>query len=222
MARTNKTNIKNAALALVGEKTTAANTVRAKLVDSLYDIAKDEIFELPINWRFATARDTLTAHADEPEHGQYDYQYVLPSDCARVIAQVDADNDNKEFEHRIETLVSVSGGKETEQTVLLSDEDECYLKYIRYCDDVSRWPAYFKRLVILNLAIYICEPLKQDKQKKNQLIVMFEEAKKAAEEANGMLDTDTDSNYINYDKGNTDVVDAATVSEADKNYIIER
>ena len=49
----------------------------------------------------------------------------------------------------------------------------CFIKYIRERVNVGVWPAWFGRLVALDLAIVLCEPLKQDKQKKNQLLIMM-------------------------------------------------
>ena len=221
-----KITIINAAVLLVGaEKLTALTDNRraARLADSMYELARNEVFDFSIDFKFATARAELSQLSTAPAFGRYDYQYELPSGCRRVIAQIDEGDDGTEYECRRELWVETSGNKEIEHDVLLTNEDEAFIKYIRIRENEAKWPAWFAKLVILNLALYLCEPLKQDKQKKNQIWLMLYDpedgAYKKAKEANGKEDVDVSSNNVRLDKGNTDVVDAASGAEASKKHI---
>lgn len=214
----------NAALMLNGAKKITSltdNTKSARLANTMYEVARNEMFDLPIDFKFATTRTELSALSTAPACG-YDYQYELPSGCRRVLALVDEDGDKVEYKHRVELLVETSGSQEIERDVLLTDQSEVFIKYIRLRENVAKWPAWFARLVILNLAIYLCEPLKQDKQKKNQLLMMYEDARLKAEEANGLSDADVSDDNVALDKGNQDVIKAASDEETEEKYIIQR
>lgn len=211
----------NAALLLIGAKKISSltdATKAARLASSLYELARNEIFDLPIDWKFATTRAELSAYATDPLFG-YDYQYELPAGCRRVVAMVDEEGDEVEYEWRTEVVVTGAGVGQKERNMLLTNQSEAFIKYIVIRTNLSRWPGWFTKLVYVNLAILLCEPLKQDKQKKNQLLIMYEEAYKKAEAANGMSDVDVSSDNIRFDRGNTEVVDAARSEQANKRYI---
>ncbi len=216
--------IKNLALTLVGAKklTTASDASKAgRLTSSLFELSRGGMFALPVNWKFATTRAELGATTD-PAFGYYDHQFILPADCVRVIAQVDEDSDKIEYEHRREVFIDTSNNK---HEVILTNQDDCFIKYICLRVNVGKWPAYFARLVALDLAILLCEPLKQDKAKKNQLLVLMTASVDGwlakAIQANGMEDKDVTRNMTSIDKGNTDVLDAALGKIVDK-YLIVR
>jgi len=270
----------NMALLLTGSKkldNLSDDTKSTRLANEAYDDARNEMFELPYDWKFATIRAELTtlyrltvdtAPADEawsagatitgstsgetayivsvesdtvylvngltddftdgeeltdgtnavdcatgypvvtelePVSG-FDHQYVIPSACKRLISMVNEEGDDVQYAWRREVLVDAAGN---ELAVLLTDEaSDIFIKYIHLVETVSFWPAWFTKLVYINLAIILCEPLKQDKLKKNQLIVMFEQALEKAIEANGLEDTDVSSQGVPWDAGNTDVVSA--------------
>ncbi len=215
--------IVNAALMLVGaEKLTALTDASksARLATAMFDIVRDEIFEIGIDWNFAIARSQLSQLSATPAFG-YNYQYQLPSGCLRVLACVDEGDRELEFEWRREVYVSVSGTEDVETDVIACDEDELYIKYLRRRTNCGCWPAYFTKLVYLNLALLLCEPLKQDKQKYNQIAVMFDNAIVRAEMANARENVNVSGDSINIDKGNSDVIDAATDSEVETEYIKE-
>ena len=217
-----KVDVINAALLLIGaEKLTATTdaTKAARLATSMYDIALREVHDLPIDWRFATARAELAQMSDAPIFGEYDYQYELPAKCRRILAVVDEAGDKTEYEWGREVAVITSGGRDEEYDVFLANQDEAFIKYIRLREDPNKWPGYFIRLVYLTLAILLCEPLKQDKQKKNQLMLMYDDAYNKARTGNGMENADTSDDGVRLDLGNTEIVDAATIEEVSKKYI---
>jgi len=217
-----ETNIKNAALALIGAENITSptdNSREARFTKELYPIAVREIYDYPlIDWSFATARAELSRLSDAPLLGTYDYQYSLPAKCRRIVALCDEDGDEIEYEWRRE--VYVSGNSETD--VMLTDQNEAFVKYIRERSDTDKWPAYFAKMVYTRLAILLCAPLKADKQKKQQLLNLWQEAVIDAKTGNGMEGGDVNKDNIPIDKGNTDVVDASTKEEVTKKYIIQR
>lgn len=220
---TNKTDVKNLALTLVGAKTltSAADASKAaRLTNSLFELSQGGMFALPVDWKFATARAELGS-TTTPEFGQYGYQFVLPAGCVRVIAVVDEDDDAIEYKHRRE--VYVSGNDQTD--VVLTHLSTCFIKYILLRENVGKWPAWFARLVALDLAILLCEPLKQDKAKKNQLLQIMADPVNGwlakAIQANGREDMDVSAGSVSLDKGNTDVLDVA-IEDVTRKYIILR
>lgn len=220
-----KIDVVNLAMVLVGAKVLTGLTdasKAARLSNSLYELSSRGMMELPENWKFLTARAELGQNSNEPISGVYSYQYNIPPKCLRVIANHDADDDKIEFPYKRE--VYVSGSAETD--VILTNQDTCFIRYIRERVDVARWPAWFARIVALDLAIVLCEPLKQDKPKKNQLLAMMTEPAYGwlakAIQANGLEDVDVDDNNVSLDKGNNDVINAAGVTEVIRRYIQTR
>lgn len=222
-----RTSVQNMALILVGGKKviTDADAVKgARLVKSLFEMSYKAMLVLPLNWKFATTRDSFTS-TTAPTIGQYAYRYIIPKECLRIIAQIDVDDDTVEYAHRIENFVLSN----RPTPVVVSDESTFYCKYIFDLgddSDIGRWPPYFAKLVALDLAILLCEPLKQDKKKKNQLLVMMTEPHigwmAMAVQGNAMEDMDVSDRSMDLGKGNDDVLDAATTSEVTKSYIVQR
>lgn len=216
-----KIGIYNLAITLVGgAKITSltGNSKEVRLANTLFDFSAHGMFGLPIDWRFATARAELSRLSDDPDSGPYDYQFVLPEKCERVIAVVDEDSDDAQYEYDREVFVSGS----TEYEVVLVNELTCFIKYIRYRVNIGSWPAWFARLVGLDLAILLCEPLKKDKQKKSQLYSLLTAPATGwlarAIQANAMENARTNQNNENLNAGNDDVLNASISSVIDKRY----
>ena len=225
-----KTAIQNLAIVLVGGKTIVSASDKSKaalLVKSLWDISYRGMLELPYDWEFAVTRQEITGNlTTTPAIGHYGYRYKLPELCLRVIAQIDRYDDNVESEHRIENFMD-SNNKTF--PVIVTNESKCYIKYI--CDlgqdyEIRRWPGWFARIVALDLAQQMCEPLKQDKQKVNQLDAKMNLPvigwMARAIQANGLYGMDTTSNNDDTSKGNNDVVNAAAEMVSTRSRIIER
>jgi len=225
-----KTAIQNLAIVLVGGKTIVADTdatKAAQLASSLWEISYRGMLELPYNWEFAVTRDEITGNlTTTPVIGHYGYRYKLPKLCLRVISQIDQYDDNVEYEHRIENFMD-SDNKT--HPVIVTNESTCFIKFI--CDlgqdyEVRRWPGWFARIVALDLAQQMCEPLKQDKQKVNQLDIKMNLPvygwMARAIQANGLFGMDTTDNYDDTDKGNNDVINASRSVDSTWQHIIER
>jgi hypothetical protein len=285
--------ILNVALALVGIKRatdTAENRKAIRVYDAIYEQARNECFDLPHDWKFATARKELSliyeltidsvptpvawsagvtltgatssttctvvskvsntvylitkpsgdftdgevisdgtnsrdcgagypaAEEKTPDFG-YDHQYKLPANFRRVIGMFDKANRQVSYEYRRELYVD-DGDNEID--IFATDESEAFIKFICLRTNVATWPAWFARLVILNIAMYLCEPMKQKQSKQNQLERMWLEALEKAISSNGLEDVDVNSSYEDIDRGNTDIVDAAGDEGVNKRYIVQR
>lgn len=203
----------NAALMLVGaEKINSLtdNTKSARLASNILEQCTLEVFDLPIDiengWKFAKARAQLARLNTDPAFGSYDYQYNLPDNCRRILHMCDVDGDKTEYEFRREVYISGS----TKTAVILTNEETVYVKYMAYIDDPAMRPAWFNKLIIINIALYLFEPLKQTTQMFNKIMGMFDVALDWAKSANASEDVDVNDNNENLDTGNNDVVNAAT------------
>lgn len=215
-----ETNIKNAALSLIGAPliiTPTEDSKGAKTSKELYPLAVREVYEYPlIDWSFAISRAKLSRLADAPVFGSYDYQYALPARCLRVVSLCDEKGDETEYEGSREVYVDANS---REYDVLLTNQDEAFVRYIRERSDTNSWPAYFAKMVYTRLAILLCAPLKADKQKKQQLLELWKEAIIEAKTGNGCEDVDVSDDNVPLDKGNTDVVKAAIDKKIPRRYI---
>jgi hypothetical protein len=218
-----KIDVVNLAVLLTGaEKITSlsGNSKAVKLYNSLFELSYRGMLELPVEWGFARTWATLS-ETTSPTLTQFDYRYLLPSDCLRVYAVIDEYDNDMEVTYRRENYKEGANLYAT----ILTDEDECHIRYLRDIDNVAYWPGWFCRLVGIDLAILMCEPLKQDKQKKNQLMNMMVEpslgALPRAIAANALEDMETVDNKA-LKRGNTDVLDASIAQEATQTYIVTR
>lgn len=209
---TNKTDIINAGLFAIGAKKIFAptdNSKSARLANSIYKFAQGLVFDMPINWHWATARSNALAQLTDPATG-YDHQYALPDNIVRPIAMVDENGDAVEYEW--ETGVFIETGATTKITKTLQtnlDDTEVFIKYIVFIEDEAMYPAWFAQLIALKIALYVSEPIKQHTPHYTKVKDMWDEALTIAEEANAMwnVKTNKDSRQ-SIDKGNTSLVDA--------------
>lgn len=209
-----KLQIINAGRAMVGAGLMTSLTdrsVSAKLTLAIYPVARLEVFDLPIDWHFAIARKQLAQRTETPDFG-YDYMYNLPPGLRRVLTQVDVSGDETEYEWRREVYINDAS---RQFDVMLTDEDSpVYIKFIVDRPNEGIYPAWFARLVYLNLAYMLAQPLKKDKAKVADLFQIYELAKIEAEAANAMEIGKVSDKNVNLLKGNTDVLDAAQGDES--------
>lgn len=217
-----KLQIINAGRAMVGAGLMTSLTDRsesAKLTLAIYPVARLEVFDLPIDWYFATARKQLAKRTETPDFG-YDYMYNLPPGLRRVLVQVDESGDEVEYEWRREVYIN----EDSEQfDVMVTDRDSpIYIKFIVDRPNEGVYPAWFARLVYLNLAYMLAQPLKKDKAKVADLFQIYELAKVEAEAANAIEIGQVSEKYVNLLKGSTEVIDAAEGFESTENQTILR
>lgn len=203
--------VANLALLLVGEKKITSLTGDDKaevLANTVATQKMNECFDMPIDWKFATARLALTAHTADPAFGSYDYYYIIPSACRRIIALVDEYGDTLEIPWRRELHVTTA---ETPvlTPVIACNESAAYAKYIYLISDTALWPSWFTWLAACKIALVLVEPLRQDGGNlKNKVMIAYENALNDAKAGNAIWDVDTDGN-TNLDYGNTSVINAA-------------
>lgn len=103
-------------------------------------------------WRFAKDRVQLSQDTVAPVFG-WDHAYHLPNDFLRSVMVWDGSDNptgESEYDHELEGLR------------LLTDEDEVYLKYIRWVSDTGAWDPLFTEVFTLYLAKKLVIPLSQD------------------------------------------------------------
>ncbi len=223
-----KVDIINLALSLVGAKKLIAvsdNTKAAKLAASLFKTSYRAMAELPHNWKFLTARKQLGA-LDDPDFGSWEHQFEISPNVLRIIAQIDVDDDSLEYSGEREVYIDSSN---VEHDAWLTNQTTCYIRYIRdrgTDQAIARWPGWFSRIVALDLGILLCEPLKQDKVKKNQLLAMMASPVEGwmakAIMANALENIVTSRSGVPLDKGNQDVINASGPIAIDRKFIQTR
>lgn len=215
--------ISNVALAMTGADPITGFTddsESARFCKSLYPVARDETFDLPHNWKFAKTRVQLPQLSTEPAFGGFEFQYTLPDNNRRLLAVIDVDGDDVEYQWRRE-LVRV-GSKDVD--VILANETTCYVRYIRLRTDPAVYPGWFVKMIYLSMASKLSQPLKQDKSQALSFVRMWQVAVDEAVRANALEDVDVNSENIRVDLGNKDVVNAASieVGVVGRRRIIER
>lgn len=203
-----KLSIMNAARSLVGAglmTRVTGTTPSEKTTIALYPTAQLEVFDLPYDWQFCSARSQLAAMTETPPFG-YDLMYKLPNNLRRIRDQVDASGDSIQYEWRRE--VFISGSNETD-VLLTNQESPIYIKYTVFRANEGVYPAWFAKLIYLNLAFMLAEPLKKDKAKAADLFRTFELSKREAEAANEIEIGKVSDKFVKKSLGNTDATDAA-------------
>jgi hypothetical protein len=131
-----KVDICNAALIRLGADTISAlsdNNERARLCNQTYD-RKRRMRLRSHPWRFSIARQALSESSTEPAFG-FEHQFPLPSDCLRPIS---LDNEAQVFQ--------------IEGRMLLTDDDEADLKYIKDVTAEQDFDDLFSEVLALDIA----------------------------------------------------------------------
>jgi len=151
-------NVCNQALMKIGAKRITAfddATVEARDCSASYATSRDQVLEA-FPWSFAKRRSIRTAATDTPAFG-YSYQYVLPSDCLKVLS-IQADP---------------SKGKEPDWTVegnyLLTNEEEVFMHYTARVEDATHFSPSFIRALSLYLAAHFAMSISKSAKLANEL-----------------------------------------------------
>lgn len=149
----------NKALALLGANRITSiddDSVEARLCKELSDdVRKDLLRAHP--WKFALTRATLAESATTPEWG-WDHQFPLPSDCLRVVEMYGQEQDNWTEEGRF----------------LLTDSDECKIKYIKDISTVGNFDSSFTTVYAIDLAIAMSYSLTTSEGMRDSLVKLRE------------------------------------------------
>ncbi len=102
------------------------------------------------NWNFATKYQQLSQLVEKPTNKDYQYMYQLPSDYCRITT---ASNNNSKYSNY-----------EIQGTKILSNENELYLEYQSYVDEINLPPYAVETLQYL-MASKMAYPLTNDGRK---------------------------------------------------------
>ncbi len=219
--------IVNAALLLIGAEklgslaTGEGATKTEKLANTILDHCKKWVFDLPVEWKFARTRAELASTTD-PVFGKYDHQYIFPNECRRILATVDEDDDEIEYQWRREVYIDGNN----KYAVMLTSEDDVYIRYIVYISNPSMYPDWFSRLIIIQIALFLAKPVTEGQQRTDPLYTklrdMWRDSYDIAKSANASEDADVNNAHIRDDKGNTDILSSPTSSLTGSETIIDR
>lgn len=135
--------IANMALQMLGESrilrvddtTESGRTVRSFWSTAIKKMVEDH------HWTFGIKRsDELVPEATDPTYG-FDYSYQLPSDCLVVLDM----NDDRDLVYQVE--VNSIG-----DPVIVTDEDEVYIRYVYDVTQTGRFTANFAMTLAALLA----------------------------------------------------------------------
>lgn len=191
------------------------DTKAAKLANGIYEYCLLEVTDMAIDWKFLTARKKLAAIAD-PSFGSYDHQYTLPANCRRILCMCDVDGDKLEYEYRREVYVDDS---DNQTDVILTSQDEVYVKFIILRTDESKYPAWFAKLISDKISMVLAEPMKQRTEIYNKLRFIWDMDLDTAKAGNGAWGgADVDVNNVNIESGNNDILNAPYSGSYNENW----
>jgi len=216
MATFDKLYIANRMLLMTGAETISSfpgvATKTQRITKIIYDGIVNEVFAFNIPWKFATTRAQLEKLSATPAFG-WNYQFGFPQACVRILSTVDENGDDIHYPYRREVLLGRSGKRTTETDVLLTDQDEVFVKYVYLRANPAAWPGWFQRLVVLHGAMQLVAPVQKDDFTALNIQRQFVDAYSKAKGANASEDLDTNNQATDLDMGNNDFVDAVQDSE---------
>jgi len=155
---TTKLDICNLALGRIGAKIltsaqlTADTDTRAQHCSRNYEQTRDAL-QNAHKWRFILDRATLVKGAT-PAGDEWDHSYKLPEDLLLFRYIIDANQADHKFR----------GEYEIEGNLILTNEDEVTIKYVKNVTDITKFDALFIETLVLSLALKIVMPLTQDRK----------------------------------------------------------
>lgn len=169
-----QTGIYNKAIVLLG----SAESLRshdeplpsAQSLSALWDISRRSALALH-PWNFAVRRAKLQRDTEAPEFG-YAYQYELPEDCLRWLPW---DTDSPYY---------FEG--EEEGGLLLTDEEEIFVRYIYDHTEIPAWSPLFVDVMAYTLAAEFCEGKTGIKGLRTSLIDQRDKMVMSARKADGL------------------------------------
>ncbi len=146
-----KTDIANVALGLIGGTRITSfgqGTKNANLVNDLYDPLRLHLLAFP--WNFATQRIKLAQLTEVPTF-EFDFAYALPSDWIYTMSVHGSDAGRSTTFYKEEQLNG--------QNVLLSNEQQLFLRYVKDEEDPNLWSPNFRRAMSSALARDLSIPI---------------------------------------------------------------
>ena len=133
----------NIALSNIGEQRISAlsdNTERARLCNLRFEDCRDAVLR-SYPWKCAVARVALASSTTAPAWG-YTYQYLLPSDCLRVL-----------------DIEEVTEDYQIEGRFIVTDATAVKLKYIQRIEDPNQFDALLVQAIAMKLASELAEAI---------------------------------------------------------------
>ncbi len=203
--------IANRMILMVGGETIASfpgiATKTQRITKLIYDGIINEVFAFNIPWKFATTRAQLSELSSTPAFG-WDHQFAFPAACVRIISTVDEEGDDIHYPYRREVVLTTARGRTVETDVLLTNQEEVFVKYVYRRENPAAWPGWFQRLVILHGAMQLVAPISKDDFTALNIQRQFVDAYNKAKGANASEDLDTGDQAQDLDLGNSDFVNA--------------
>ena len=145
------TEIVNVGLRMVGSTRITSlsdGTKPANAANDIYDPLRKSMLSYP--WNFAASRAKLARSATTPEY-EFNYAYVLPSDWLYTVSVHDNDAGASSIYFKEEQVAG--------QNVLLSSEEDVYLRYTKDETDPNLWSVNFRRAMSTALGRDFAIPL---------------------------------------------------------------
>jgi hypothetical protein len=145
MSNESETSICNMALGGIGAERISdinSSSVNAVHCQLHYPHTRDAL-QRSFEWSFAIAQSELSEDSETPDF-HYDHQFLLPDDFQRVTINWD---DNCDFDYAIQGQL------------LLTDEDEIDLEYIKQVTDTTVFDDLFVEVLVLKLQLKLLHPV---------------------------------------------------------------
>jgi len=168
---TSEVQICNSALIKVGAELILSlndETKTARYCNHQYPILRDEVLSSH-PWNFAIARKELAKTTNTPEY-QYSSEFILPSDCLRVIGE-----DQNYQQNLTEVEWSVETRPDSDVRVLLANVDAIKILYIKRVTAVSLYSPTFVEVLATRLAADLSYGLVQSTSYQQQLLAVYQE-----------------------------------------------
>lgn len=197
--------IVNMALQRIGVKRIASlteNSDQAIAANAVWEYIRDEVLSAK-DWKFAKTRVVLAQNVTTPEY-TYDYAYTLPTDFLRLCLTKEEDNSfypsgayatawtaetltiqSRKYGYSIEAL---SDGTLCMLTDYDNTDDDLYITYIKKETNPARYSPAFISALAFRLAAELTLTRTESRQKFSDMMTLYEQALKRADEYNGSLE----------------------------------
>lgn len=149
----------------------------ARICAEVFDNLRDNLLANH-PWNFAIKRQALAQSTTDPVFG-FDYSFVIPSDCIRIIGA------NLGDEEWVE-----------EGDQVLSNFTDTKIKYIARITDISKWSEGFKEALYHKIAVHLSYSLVQSttlaRELKNDYLTVLRDAKGQDAQASGVMIVEAD------------------------------
>lgn len=174
-----KIDIFNMALSHIGTSQTVADeqerSVERITCSRFYDTSRDALLAYKdMDWNFARARVALADIGSPPE--SWGFRYSYPNDCVNALA-IDFPGMRYPADR---FMVPFQVEWDAAGRVILTDQQEAVLLYVKRVAEAERYPAPFVEAMAMRLASFIAMPLKNDPNLAQLLAQRAEESAQVA------------------------------------------